>query len=475
MIGKNTMLNKSTDNLKIFLFDSSCDLKELQQSMENKNSLVITFDYESHKLLNENNINHEISDIYLNRLDLETIQKKSYELVEWFKKEKSNELEYKGINIGSIMRVEFNYFLVPFLKNFVSIIKICQTNDTAEFVASISLYEILKTLTNNVKKLNENSVTKEEFYYDSVTIPLKIKNHSFSLKLSKSKFLKLKNISEKSIHLLFGPTNLHMNEKSILLVEFDPVKYRQFFSSMSKSMSNVILYNRRRPAIWNSNSYTIIKKSNCKIATLNDLADKNLERNVKDGESLVEEKISSVLLNTVFFKSFFSIYNYSFWQIIEKKFKNLLKKRFLEAIKEIEITNKLFEKYIFSSIVVMSEIGTTEQIVVKLAKKHLIPVVLLQFGMNFDDETEGTNNMNKFQGVFPVDSDEVIVWGPIEKKHQLKNGVKEEKIQVLGNPFYDRIQKIRTSENNYILLATSGPVIENSIDLTIEEIEKNNN
>ncbi len=47
MIGKNTMLNKSTDNLKIFLFDSSCDLKELQQSMENKNSLVITFDYES--------------------------------------------------------------------------------------------------------------------------------------------------------------------------------------------------------------------------------------------------------------------------------------------------------------------------------------------------------------------------------------------------------------------------------------------
>ena len=89
------MLNKSTDNLKIFLFDSSCDLKELQQSMENKNSLVITFDYESHKLLNENNINHEISDIYLNRLDLETIQKKSYELVEWFKKEKSNELEKK--------------------------------------------------------------------------------------------------------------------------------------------------------------------------------------------------------------------------------------------------------------------------------------------------------------------------------------------------------------------------------------------
>ena len=91
--GKNKMLNKPNDNPKIFLFDSSCDLKELKQGMENKNSLVITFDYESHQLLNRNNIKHKISDIYLNYIDLETIQKKSYQLVEWFKEEKSNETE----------------------------------------------------------------------------------------------------------------------------------------------------------------------------------------------------------------------------------------------------------------------------------------------------------------------------------------------------------------------------------------------
>ena len=119
--GKNKMLNKPNDNSKIFLFDSSCDLKELKQGMENKNSLVITFDYESHQLLNRNNIKHKISDIYLNYIDLETIQKKSYQLVEWFKEEKSNELEYKGINIGHLIQVEFNYFLVPFLKNLIKV------------------------------------------------------------------------------------------------------------------------------------------------------------------------------------------------------------------------------------------------------------------------------------------------------------------------------------------------------------------
>jgi len=470
--GKNKMLNKPNDNPKIFLFDSSCDLKELKQGMENKNSLVITFDYESHQLLNRNNIKHKISDIYLNYIDLETIQKKSYQLVEWFKEEKSNELEYKGINIGHLIQVEFNYFLVPFLKNLVSIIRINQMHNNAEFIAS-ALYEIIKTFTNNVKKFNKSSVTKDEFYYDSVTIPLKIKNHSFSFKLSKNRFLKLKNISEKSIHLLFGPTKLHMNEKSILLVEFDPVRYRQFFLSTMKNPSSVILYNRRRPTIWNSNSYNIIKKSNCRITTSYDLTDKKLRIDIKNAESSVEDKVSSALSNADFFEAYFSIYNHSFWKIIENKLKNLLKKRFLETIKEIEITNKLFEKYTFSSIVLLSEIGSTEQLIVKLAKKHSIPVVLLQHGLFYDDDVEEANNMNKFEGVFPVDSDEIIVWGPIEKKHQLKNGVKEEKIKVLGNPYYDRICNVPNPKNNYILLATSGPVIENSINLTNEIIEKN--
>ena len=466
------MLNKPSDVLKIFLFDSSCNLKELNQDIEDKNSLVITFDYESHQLLNKNNIKHEISDNYLNRLELETIQKKSYELVEWFKEEKPNELEYKGINVGSLIRVEFNYFLVPFLKNFVTIIKIYQKYNSAEFRTSILLHEIVRTLTNNVKKLNKNSVTKEEFYYDSITIPLKIKNHSFSFKLSKNRFLKLKNISEKSIHRFFGPKKLHMNKKSILLVEFDPVRYRHFLST-SKNASSIMLYNRRRPTIWNSNSYNSIKKSNCRIVTLYDLINKNLEINIKNGESSVEDKVSSALSNTDFLEAYFSIYDHSFWKIIEKKFKNLLKNRFIDSIKEIEIASKLLEKYQFSSIVVWSESGSTEQIILKLAKKHSIPVVLFQHGLFFDDELEGTNRMNKFQGVFPVDSDETIVWGHIEKNHQLKNGIKEEKIQVLGNPYYDRIRNRPNPKTNHILLATSGPVIENSIDLTIETIEKN--
>ena len=170
-------------------------------------------------------------------------------------------------------------------------------------------------------------MTKEEFYYDSVTIPLKIKNHSFSFKLSKNRFLKLKNISEKSLHRLFGPKKLHANEKSILLVEFDPVKYRHFLSA-SKNASSIMLYNRRRPTIWNSNSYNSIKKSNCRIVTLYDLMNKNLEINIKNGETSVENKVHSALANADFLEKYFSIYNHSFWEIIEKKFATGITQKF---------------------------------------------------------------------------------------------------------------------------------------------------
>ena len=44
--GQNIMLNKPSDISKIFLFDSSCNLKELEQDIEGKSSLIITFDYE---------------------------------------------------------------------------------------------------------------------------------------------------------------------------------------------------------------------------------------------------------------------------------------------------------------------------------------------------------------------------------------------------------------------------------------------
>ena len=50
----------------IILFDSSCNINDLT-SDKIENSLIITFDYNSHKNLEKLAINHVISDSYLDQ------------------------------------------------------------------------------------------------------------------------------------------------------------------------------------------------------------------------------------------------------------------------------------------------------------------------------------------------------------------------------------------------------------------------
>ena len=125
----------------IILLDSSSDLSQLK--IFKKNSLIITFDYESHKLLSQKNISHEISDSYINNSDLTTIHQISYKFSKWYDESSvSNLLKYEDINLGKLFYVEFHYFLVPFLKKFVEFIKINKQHPNTKFIASPLLFNI---------------------------------------------------------------------------------------------------------------------------------------------------------------------------------------------------------------------------------------------------------------------------------------------------------------------------------------------
>ena len=80
MTGKNGN-NKNFE--KIILVDNLTSLKEIENFASGKFVKIITFDYASHKKLNEKNIEHEISEIYSNREDVEKTQKKCYEFLKW--------------------------------------------------------------------------------------------------------------------------------------------------------------------------------------------------------------------------------------------------------------------------------------------------------------------------------------------------------------------------------------------------------
>ena len=74
---------KTMDNHNsVVLFDSSCNIDELT-SAKIENSLIITFDYNSHKNLEKFGINHVISDSYLDQSFLSSVGKICFGLSQW--------------------------------------------------------------------------------------------------------------------------------------------------------------------------------------------------------------------------------------------------------------------------------------------------------------------------------------------------------------------------------------------------------
>ena len=68
----------------VILYDSILNIEELKQIIKEHNPQVITFSLESHNFLVKNNINHELSENYLNENELDSIQDHSYQFTQWY-------------------------------------------------------------------------------------------------------------------------------------------------------------------------------------------------------------------------------------------------------------------------------------------------------------------------------------------------------------------------------------------------------
>ena len=462
----------------VILFDSISDLDDLVEMSSKNISTIISFDYDTHKILKDKKINHEISDNYLSKKDLRNIQKTAYLVSEWFNSDIiSKYINYNGVNLGSLIQDELINILVNYIKKVFELYKISKQLNDSTFVSSYSCHEIMKNFAKkNMKFKNSKMENFGQFPLDSTKVRIKIgtKNHSMQFGISKNLFKKLKVISEKSIKLLLSKNNLVKDtSKNVLMIEFSAIQYQSLFEQMPNSNINFFVYNRRKPAFWNLQGYNLIKQSECIVETENSLSDASFKKIVSDGRLQMETKILNLFSEESFFKSFFSIGGVSFWSTFKSFFQKFLRKRAFEFIVEIELTKKLMEKYHFSSILILSEAGSNEKIALQLAHQKQIPVCLLQHGAIYDT-TEGYD-MSVAQGVIPLKSDHYLCWGKITEEYSKSLGINIENIHSIGSPIFDRVKfdEQNSSKNDYVLLATSGPTQEDASDLTVEIIEKN--
>ena len=101
----------------ILLADSTINIDEY--SKFKNNFKIITFDYTTHLLLLQNKIEHEISDQYISKSDLDDILNHSMICARWYLLPEIKEIiSFKGINLGELFYIELHEFLISFLKQF---------------------------------------------------------------------------------------------------------------------------------------------------------------------------------------------------------------------------------------------------------------------------------------------------------------------------------------------------------------------
>jgi len=454
----------------IILFDSSCNIDDFT-SDKIKNSLIITFDYNSHKNLEKSHIDHVISDSYLDQHFISSNEKICQDLSKWYaQKFVEKILEYDGLNLGEFFYIELYELLIPFLKNFLEISKIFEENSNASFLTSQNLYDIIYSFSSNVKTLQRVNSMKSEFDYTHVDIPFKLGSKSSHIRIGRSKYLKLLNTSEKFLNLT---TKKQSDKPVILLTNISPQLYKELFLAIPESKNIFLKFDRISPSFWNYDTYSTVKKSGCIIENLSSLMDNDIKKLINDSQILIDKKLN-LLDNLEEIKQFFSLNKISFWNAFQKTFFELLQNKFSELILEIEILKKLFSRHKFLCVLVKTETHVHDLIIIKFAKKQNIPVILLKHGI----QTRSKNFLHheKFYRSIPINSNKCLVWGNADLKQLTENGILRDNIEVLGAPFYDKIfqNKIPSYQelDNFILFATDFKANHKLETITVQSMKK---
>ena len=148
-------MNKNSES--IILFDSISDLDDLDKMISKNMSKIISFDYDTHKILKDKKISHEISDNYLSKKDLRTIQKTAYSISEWFNVDEiSKHILYQGVNVGSLIQDELINILVNYIKLFFELFKISKEFTNSTFIGSQMCCKIMKNFSKKINKLKNS-------------------------------------------------------------------------------------------------------------------------------------------------------------------------------------------------------------------------------------------------------------------------------------------------------------------------------
>ena len=459
---------------KIILVDSTSNFENIKNFFKKENNLsIISFDYKSHKKLENGNIPHQISDDYITDLQCKTIQDYVYKFTYWyFEKDFSKFLEYREINLGRLFQDELLNFFVRFLKKFKEIEIIFASNQNKEFLAENELFDIIQFFTNSTLNLQKSTKKFHSFPHEEMRVNLKIAGYEKSLFLSRDRYLKLKKLSDFLINNMFNPKITDNTKTKILFAEYNTERYKELFLKSKKFNAEIFFYGKRRPAFWNGSTLKTIRNSKCKIITNHLIYDNVAKHEEKLGIKKMRTQLSELWKKNSSLEKFFTFGDFEVFTLIKPVLVELIENRLSHTIHEIELVNRMFQKIRFDFSVIINELGFSEQIISCLSKTHKVKCIHMQEGFHWDTIAAHANLTS--QGAYLHDADTLAVWGDIDRSISIENGgIPSNKVKIIGAPRYDNLFNSETKKQDYILLASSGdPQPEEVNGIRINKIEE---
>ena len=459
---------------KIILVDSTSNFENIKNFFKKENNLsIISFDYKSHKKLENGNIPHQISDDYITDLQCKTIQDYVYKFTYWyFEKDFSKFLEYREINLGRLFQDELLNFFVRFLKKFKEIEIIFASNQNKEFLAENELFDIIQFFTNSTLNLQKSTKKFHSFPHEEMRVNLKIAGYEKSLFLSRDRYLKLKKLSDFLINKMFNPKITDNTKTKILFAEYNTERYKELFLKSKKFNAEIFFYGKRRPAFWNGSTLKTIRNSKCKIITNHLIYDNVAKHEEKLGIKKMQTQLSELWKKNSSLEKFFTFGDFEVFTLIKPVLVELIENRLSRTIHEIELVNRMFQKIRFDFSVIINESGFSEQIISCLSKTHKVKCIHMQEGFHWDTIAAHANLTS--QGAYLHDADTLAVWGDIDRSISIENGgIPSNKVRIIGAPRYDNLFNSETKKQDYILLASSGdPQPEEVNGIRINKIEE---
>ena len=448
----------------ISILDENFDvIKFKEELIQHKNVKILSLNYFSHKILEKNNLSHELGDQYLTREDISLIDDKSTDITtNWYNHDLLKPfLIYHGINLGSLIELELFQYLLSIYRKTVSIVRIIEKESPKIIIASTNINEFIKDIcsTKNIKIILLQNPKTDSMYFDTINIKYNLGLIPISITLSRNNYLKIKNIFDNITGSTFG-LNYHNNlkhQKSILLLDFNSVSYKILLRELSKLDKNILLLNQRRPAIWNLKSMQIVRNSKCTVINLNDFEKYGRDK-VKIETIDLTEKLNKMFELSDVFESIFSFDSYPLWNSIKNTFTKTCISRFTESLRRMILLEYMFEKFNVSVILEWAETGQEEKEIINISKKKGIPSILLQHGMYPNSLT--WNKFARFLAYFshPFISDKQAIWGEITKNFALEHDHNEKDLVITGSPRHDEFFNFNKKIKNkgVILFATTG-------------------